>query len=117
MSSRRHIIAGMIVGLAAPYILRGTARAATPLVRRDVMDLSDTDRFFSDYAAAVKQMHQFPLADGRSWMAQARIHADYCHHSFGNTDESFLPWHRNYLRFFESICAKACGNPDFALPY
>jgi tyrosinase len=29
----------------------------------------------------------------------------------------FTTWHRWYLHYFEAICRKACGNPDFALPY
>jgi tyrosinase len=110
MSSRRRFIAGAAVALAAPYIARRST-AATPIVRRNVMEMSDTDPFFSDYAKAVQRMHE--LTDSRNWLAQAKIHADHCHHS----ELEFLHWHRHYIRFFEKICAALSGNPGFALPY
>ncbi|HTB03325.1 MAG TPA: tyrosinase family protein [Bradyrhizobium sp.] len=111
MLSRRHLMLGASVALAAPHIIRSPAIAANPIVRRDVMDMAASDRFFSDYGKAVAEMHK--LKDGRNWSAQARIHADNCHHG----EVEFLHWHRNYIRFFEKICAKFSGNPDFALPY
>ena len=111
MSSRRRFMVGAAVALAAPYIVRGSAIAATTLVRRDVMSMPDNDPFFADYATAVKKMHE--TSGGRNWLAQAKIHADYCKHG----ELEFLHWHRHYLRFFEKICASLCGNPNFALPY
>jgi tyrosinase len=112
MPTRRHFVVGAVAALAAPYVARRSASAATPIVRRDVMDMADNDRFFSDYASAVKKMHSL-TSDGRNWVSQAKIHADYCHHS----GIEFLHWHRHYIRFFEKICAELCGNPNFALPY
>lgn len=112
MFSRRNFMFGATaVALAAPHLILRSAAASAPIVRRDVMDMNANDRFFSDYAKAVQNMHQ--LSDGRSWLAQAKIHADYCHHG----EPEFLHWHRHYLRFFEKICADLSGNPDFALPY
>lgn len=111
MSSRRRFIVGAAVAVATPYIVRRSAIAATPLVRRDVMSMPDNDPFFADYATAVKKMHE--ISGGRSWLAQAKIHADHCKHG----ELEFLHWHRHYLRFFEKICASLCGNPNFALPY
>jgi tyrosinase len=112
MASRRRFILGAAVAVMAPYITRRTARAATPIVRRDVMKMSDKDAFFSDYAKAVQKMHEL-TGDNRSWIGQAKIHADHCHHG----DLEFLHWHRHYIRFFEKICAKLSDNPDFALAY
>lgn len=111
MSSRRRFMVGAAVALVAPYIVRRSAIAATTLVRRDVMSMPDNDPFFADYATAVKKMHE--TSGGRNWLAQAKIHADYCKHG----ELEFLHWHRHYLRFFEKICASLCGNPNFALPY
>jgi tyrosinase len=113
MQSRRNFMLATTAILAAPYVVRNRAAAATPIVRRDVMDMQPSDRFFSDYAKAVQQMHSLSGNDGRSWLAQAKTHADYCHHH----ELQFLHWHRPYIRFFEQICAKFSGNPDFALPY
>jgi tyrosinase len=111
MLSRRIVISGTAIALTAPFLIRGTAQAASDIVRRDVMDMAPDDPFFADYAKAVAQMHD--LKDGRSWMSQAHIHADHCYHG----KDDFLHWHRHYLRNFEKICAKLSGNPNFALPY
>jgi tyrosinase len=113
MISRRKFMLGSSAALAAPFVLRHCARAAMPIVRRDVMDMTANDQFFADYAGAIRQMHKLDGSDRRNWINQARIHADYCHH--GGVE--FLHWHRHYIRFFEQICAKLSGNPDFALPY
>src|SRR5262249_6722793 len=103
MPSRRKFMLEAAAGApAAPFIVRKPASAAPPIVRPDVMDMPASDRFFSDYAKAVQRMHNLSTSDGRNWINQARIHADYCHH----TELEFLHWHRHYLRFFEQICAK-----------
>lgn len=114
MIARRTFLgAAAATGLAAPFILRSLARAATPRVRRDVMDFADNDPFFQKYGDAVAAMHKLPDTDGRNWIRQAKIHADFCQHS----RLSFLHWHRHYLNFFEAICSEMIGDPDFALPY
>src|SRR5947208_9193956 len=107
MSPRHGFIAGAAVALAAPYNAQRST-AATPIVRRNVMEMSDNDPFFSDYAKAVQRMHE--LRDSRNWLAQAKTHADHCHHG----ELEFLHWHRHYIRFFEKICAALNGNPGFA---
>jgi tyrosinase len=112
MPSRRNFILGTAAILATPYIVRSSATAASPILRRDVMDMAANDQFFSDYGKAIQKMHTLN-GDNRSWLAQAKIHADYCHHG----EVEFLHWHRHYIRFFEKICASFSGNPDFALPY
>lgn len=43
---------------------------------------------------------------------------DTCQAHQDDEDENFfLPWHRMFVYYFERIVRKACGNPDFALPY
>lgn len=111
MPTRRAFIAGAAVTVAAASMTSLSHAQSGLLVRRDVMDLPETDRFFTDYAKAVKEMHA--RSDRASWPAQAMIHADSCEH--GNVQ--FFHWHRQYLRAFERICAALSGNPDFALPY
>ena len=101
LSRRDLVLSASAVALAAPHIIRTPAIAGAPIVRRDVMDMDVKDRFFSDYASAVRKMHELSN-DNRSWLIQARIHADYCHHG----ELEFLHWHRHYIRFFETICAK-----------
>jgi tyrosinase len=113
MATRREFVGAACAALAAPMILTLPARATPPRIRRDVMDLSDSDPFFGKYADAVRAMHQLPESDGRNWRRQARIHADFCRHS----QIPFLHWHRHYITFFESICAELIGDSNFALPY
>jgi tyrosinase len=113
MIARRTFLVGAATGVAAPFIIRSASRAATPRIRRDVMDFQDTDPFFAKYAQAVRAMHQLPQTDRRNWIRQAKIHADFCKHG----RLSFLHWHRHYLTFFETICGELIGDPDFALPY
>jgi tyrosinase len=113
MIARRVFLGAAATGLAAPFILRSAARAANPRVRRDVMELADNDPFFIKYGDAVAAMHKLPDSDGRNWIRQAKIHADFCKHS----QLAFLHWHRHYINFFEAICGEMIGDPDFALPY
>jgi tyrosinase len=113
MIARRTLLKAAAIGVAAPFIIRSPLRAANVRVRRDVMELPDNDPFFRKYGDAVRAMHNLPQTDGRSWMRQAQIHADFCKHS----TMAFLHWHRHYLTFFEAICGELIGDPDFALPY
>jgi tyrosinase len=81
--------------------------------RRNIANLPANDPIIQTYNAAVAAMQALPAADGRNWNKQALIHNNHCTH--GNW--WFLPWHRAYLFYFESICRKLTGNNDFALPY
>ena len=113
MIARRKFLGVAATGLAAPFIMRSSARAAGSRVRRDVMEFANNDPFFAKYAAAVRAMHTLPQTDRRNWIRQAQTHADFCKHS----QLSFLHWHRHYLTFFEAICGELIGDPNFALPY
>ena len=112
MDRRSVLLSGAAV-LAAPFIQTSPARAQATRIRRDVTRLSTSDPFFTQYAEAVKAMHDLPQSDPRSWFSQAMIHLDHCPHG----SQGFAPWHRVYLLNFEAICADLIGNPDFALPY
>jgi len=81
--------------------------------RRNIANLPANDPIIQTYNAAVAAMIALPAGDGRNWTKQALIHNNHCTH--GNW--WFLPWHRAYLFYFESICRKLTGNNDFALPY
>ncbi|MER9243374.1 tyrosinase family protein [Mesorhizobium sp. M0633] len=114
MLTRRSFLAATAGGVAAPAILRyRPAWSAAARVRRNASTMAPTDPFFSDYAQAIEAMHQLPVSDQRNWRNQALIHIRHCTH--GVTD--FTHWHRWYLSFFEHICAKLIGKPDFALAY
>ncbi len=81
--------------------------------RRNIANLAPNDPIIQSYKDAVAAMKALPSSDGRNWTKQAEIHQNHCPH--GNW--WFLPWHRAYLFYFESICRKLSGNKDFALPY
>jgi tyrosinase len=81
--------------------------------RRNIANLPANDPIIQTYNAAVAAMIALPASDGRNWNNQALIHNNHCTH--GNW--WFLPWHRAYLFYFESICRKLTGVDDFALPY
>ncbi|ESY92765.1 tyrosinase family protein [Mesorhizobium sp. LNHC229A00] len=114
MLTRRSFLAVTTVGLAAPAILRyRPAWSAAARVRRNASTMAPTDPFFSDYAQAVEAMHQLPVSDQRNWRNQALIHIRHCTHGVSD----FTHWHRWYVSYFEQICSKLIGKPDFALAY
>lgn len=100
--------------------------------RRDIWDL-ETEQAWHPitraYALAVHAMRtEYPASDPRSWTYQAAIHAvpegtplspgwSQCEHAVW----FFLPWHRMYLFYFESIVrsiVRRMGGPEeWALPY
>lgn len=81
--------------------------------RRNISNLAPNDPLIQTYKDAINKMKALPSSDGRNWTRQAQIHNDHCPH--GNW--FFLPWHREYLVYFERICRKLTGNTTFALPY
>ena len=91
MKRRSFMLAGAAL-LCAPVILRAQAGSGTPVVagkriRRRLSSLAADDPFFDAYGRAVIEMHRLGGNDRRSWVAQARIHADFCSH--GNLE--FFP--------------------------
>ncbi|MER8790161.1 tyrosinase family protein [Mesorhizobium sp. M0983] len=114
MITRRNLLAAAAMSVAAPAILRHRAAwSAAPRVRRNASTMAASDPFFSDYAQALEAMHGLPTSDQRNWRNQALIHIRHCTHQVVD----FTHWHRWYLSFFEQICGKLIGKPDFALAY
>jgi tyrosinase len=65
---RRSFIATSSLAIAAPFVLSSSAFANGSLrVRRDVQAMPETDRFFCDYAEAVRAMHELPEGHPCSW--------------------------------------------------
>jgi tyrosinase len=81
--------------------------------RRNISSLAANDPIIQSYQAAITKMKALPSTDTRNWTNQALIHNNHCPH--GNW--FFLPWHREYLLYFERICRQLSGNKTFALPY
>ena len=82
-------------------------------VRRSITSLANNDPIVQAYRDGVAQMKALPASDPRNWERQAQIHNNFCPH--GNW--YFLPWHRAYLFYFESIVRELSGFAEFALPY
>jgi len=110
--------------------------------RKDVWKLAAWDPILVWYAKGIREMQKRPIADPTSWRYQAAIH-DYDDDSDALRDPNdplpsnaeqgkywrqcqhfswfFLPWHRWYLLYFESIVAAAVaklgGPAGWSLPY
>jgi len=121
-ASRRTVLKGAsalaALALAAPAVLRTgkAARADSLRVRRNASTMSQNDPFFTDYAEAVRAMHDLQTRspdDQRNWRQQALIHLNHCPHGL----DDFFAWHRNFITFYEEICGALIGKSDFALAY
>jgi hypothetical protein len=82
-------------------------------VRRSINGLGVADPIVKNYAKAVDLMRKLPQGDPRNWTQQANIHNNFCPHN----NWWFLPWHRAYLFYFESICRDVLQDSTFTLPY
>ena len=86
--------------------------------RKDVSTLDESEsRHHIPSQRVLMPCEILQRGDNRSWLNQAQIHGfilgDFrlCKH--GNW--FFLPWHRGYLYYFESIIRKLSGDDGFAL--
>jgi tyrosinase len=120
--SRREFIKDMgLAGTVALLAFTGGCEQIIEIIenrpmRKNIDNLGPSDPMVVAYKAAVtamKNLYTTNPTDQRNWVNQALIHNNHCPH--GNW--YFLPWHRAYLLYFERICRKYSGNPDFALPY
>lgn len=111
------LMGGSVAGFYGFALLGGCELLAEKIrnrpLRRNIASLANNDPIIQAYRTGVAAMKALPDSDGRNWNRQAKIHADFCPH--GNW--YFLPWHRAYLYYFESIVRELSGYQDFALPY
>ncbi len=116
---KRRQFLSMIGGALAAAAVTGSgtaAQAQTLKIRRNLLKLPAGDPFFAQYGEAITKMHKLPAEDPRSWRGQALIHPNFCPHNSAQRPD-FTLWHRHYLTYFERLCGRLSGNPDFALPY
>ncbi|XP_071706227.1 polyphenol oxidase, chloroplastic-like [Rutidosis leptorrhynchoides] len=94
---------------------------------RPAAHLVDKD-YIAKFNKAIELMKALPDDDPRSFKQQAAVHCAYCDGAYdqvGFPDLElqvhgswlFLPFHRYYLYFFEKICGKLIGDPNFAMPF
>lgn len=143
--SRRAFVAGAAAIPFALWLERN-GFAQTPRVRYDVRS-PEGQRMVRLYANAVRTMQSTAESDPRSWVFQwythftkgstrksaeiARLYPEpspwrdlaiemwnTCQaHSRGQDENFFLPWHRMFVYYFESIVRAASGDDSFTLPY
>ncbi|EJL30372.1 tyrosinase family protein [Caulobacter sp. AP07] len=143
--SRRLMIAGGAAIPFAQWF-GGQAWAQGVSIRRD-LSTPGGQADLQKYAKAVKILTALPESDPRGWMFQWYIHAvrgdrtkaaelarvypapspqrqlaqdswSTCQaHGPGTVEDYFLPWHRMYVFFIESIIKKTLNDPTFAMPY
>jgi polyphenol oxidase len=102
--------------------------SARTRVRKEVHDLSKDE--VKRLAEAYKRLKELKSDNPRSWCFQANLHDRHCAHGPGSRPRdknaywvqihlgwNFLPWHRAYLYFYESILGELIGDETFALPY
>ncbi len=109
--SRRRLLQAGAATVALMPLFGGRAQAAG-YVRANITS-PEGQQALATYAAAIDKMLKLPPEDPLNWYRQAMIHVLDCPH--GNW--WFLPWHRGYLWYFESIIRTVSGNSAFALPY
>ena len=92
----------------------------TPKIRYDIASPeAAAKRNIENLNKVVGIMKKLPESNYCSWIAQAKIHKEFCPH----LKTIFLPWHRAFLFYFEEICRKllkdsgADDHDDFAVPY
>ncbi|RZA05061.1 MAG: hypothetical protein EOO68_07200 [Moraxellaceae bacterium] len=111
------LVGGSLTGMYALGLLGGCESLKKQIenrpTRRNIATLANNDPIVQAYRDAVTQMKALPNSDRRNWTRQAQIHQDFCPH--GNW--YFLPWHRAYLFYFETIVRHLSGYAEFALPY
>jgi polyphenol oxidase len=91
----------------------------TTVVRKNITEMSDAE--YKALQDAVRIIRARGPLDFTSQQYQARIHDLFCNTSDANKQVhfswKFLPWHRGYLYYYESILQAAIGDSRLALPY
>ncbi len=115
-ATRRQFLAATSAAVLATgnTALLSQAKAAAPAKHRRV-NLSDpaNARNLKYYEDGVAAMLALRPEDPRNWYRHALIHLLDCPHR----NWWFLPWHRGYIGWLETIIRELTGAKDFALPY
>ena len=95
-----------------------------PMRVRQATHLVD-DAYIAKYQMAVELIRAPPETDGRSFVAQYKLHCAYCNNHLHFAEKEYPPeihqswlfftWHRLYLYFHKRILAKLIGDETFAL--
>ena len=117
--SRRTLLKSAMATAMTPLIYSPYTQACSDHpVRRSIAELELDDPILETYRQFVSLMKERPATDLVSWTGFSAVHGtsagfNFCPH--GNW--YFLPWHRAYLRMYETACRTLTGNDQFAMPY
>lgn len=89
------------------------APGAGSIERKSISATGFPAQTLESYKRAIRAMLSLPPENPHNWYRFALIHLLDCPHR----NYWFLPWHRAYLWYFQSIIQKYSGDPTFALPY
>ncbi|HVS36706.1 MAG TPA: tyrosinase family protein [Gemmataceae bacterium] len=105
-------------------------RTAPTRVRKNVFEVLADKTERERLIDAFDRLKKLPKDDPRSWCTLANQHELHCSHGPGDRPHGqdayhmqihfgwyFLPWHRAYLYFCESILSGLVKDDSFALPY
>jgi Common central domain of tyrosinase len=105
-------------------------RVAQTRVRKSLFEVATDKKELDRLAQAFDLIRKLDKNDTRAWCHQANLHDQHC--SYGPDSRPagqpayylqihfgwfFLPWHRAYLYFYESILQELLKDDTFALPY
>ena len=116
VATRREFVAATgAAALAAgstPFLSQAKAAASAKHRRMNLSDHANSKnvKYYEDGVAA---MLALPPEDPRNWYRHAMTHLLDCPHQ----NWWFLPWHRGYIGWLETIIRQLTGAYDFALPY
>lgn len=103
-------------------------RFAKTRYRRSLREVVADPKALAKLTDAYGKLKKLPKDDPRSWCEQANLHYKHCSFPAGGNGQTpyylqvhfgwfFLPWHRAYLYFFESLLGSLIADESFALPY
>ena len=111
---------GSSTNLVDPISSSGVPTVPAPLVRKSVTELNAQEK--ARFVSAVKQMKSVPSAydpevNAYDYFVELHTAAFEQMTSNAHMNPNFLPWHREYLRRFESELRRVSGDQSITIPY
>jgi len=104
-------------------------RIAKTRIRKNLFEVVEDKGELTQLTDAYAALKALPKDDPRAWCNQANIHDQHCSYPRAQPSDPapyylqihfgwyFLPWHRAYLYFYETILGGLIKDDSFALPY
>jgi tyrosinase len=85
------------------------------IVRKDIRDLTAAQQ--AEVFAAITRLHHIPSFMGRVNLFHDIVFVHHISSAIIHDSPAFLPWHRYYIAFFESLLQQVSGNKNLAMYY